>query len=152
MAHKSKKNTPLAPGVAGALAKWRRKHGHHSFNNSKKHNSPSWTIVHSDKLAGNLLKITREENPDHNSIGGVYHFSTRDGVWGQLCPFMFFKKDKSKFGTYIKKVPFGEIVIATGNYAVYDIVKERQEMNAAEVVTTKGLGYIYRPNLTAKLI
>lgn len=118
------------PSLEAALKRWREKRLPTKFKEVKRISTlPHYAVKFSQKLQGRLFKIISE-----------YEFSQ------ETC-LMFFKKDIGRLGTFVKKIPVEENVLATGKVADYKIKEDRKEFNAIEVLTTKGVGFVFWKNL-----
>lgn len=122
--------TGTAKNVNEAIKRWRHKRLPTKFREFKETKVlPTYEIKFSSRLQGKLFQVV----PRYELIDYV--------------PVNFFKKQLGRLGTYQKTIPIGENVIATGRVADYRIKEERLEQNAIEVLTTRGVVFIFWKDL-----
>lgn len=124
-------------GLKTVLENWKKRRLPARFQEIKKNKAlPRHRIKFSKNLKGKLFKVMPYYGTyqDLGAISDIKELSAGLHFWRRI---------DEKFGTYKKVVPAGEIVLATGKVGDFRIKEERQEQNLIEVMTTKGVGFIY---------
>lgn len=122
--------TETAKNVNEAIKRWRHKRLPTKFREFKETKVlPMYELKLSSKLQGKLFQVvSRWEHMDY-------------------VPVHFYKWQIGRLGTYQKTIPVGENVFATGRVADYRIKEERLEQNAIEVLTTRGVVFVFWKDL-----
>lgn len=117
---------PEKIGLEIAIKNWQQKRLPTKFKTLKeKKVLPIYKIKFSSRIQGKLFRV----------------LSRYDFV--NFINLHFFKKETGHLGTYQKTIPVDEIVFATGKVADFLIKEERIEQNAIEVLTSKGVAYVF---------
>lgn len=116
-------------GFQTVLNNWKQGRLKTKFNEVKKLPIyPQWKIKFSPKFEGKLFTATSR--------------------WKmEIVNLHYYKYDMRRFGTSRNCILSGENVIATGRVGDYMIKSDRKEQNTLEVVTTKGVWFIFWPDL-----
>ena len=128
-------------GVSSALERWRQKRHKKdlpaNFQKTKAIRTiPFYKLKFSARIQGKLFRV---KNPQKDPYAAFLL-----GVEIDHVPLNFYKRDLNRLGTYAQKtIPVGENVFATGRVADFIDRKERQEQNAIEVLTTRGIGFLF---------